>query len=262
MHKGRLSLSKEKMTTVILSALGVGGATVIGALLCIAFGRFAQKYSKIFLAFAEGVMLAAAIIGLILPSIEQGGDYALIVTVSGIFVGAICLNIVDRFAPHLHKLVGVHAQENQTKQIDKIMLLVIALAIHNLPEGLATGVGFGMEDKTDAVLIAISIALHNIPQGVIIVSSMVGANVSKTKAFWIAVFTGLIEAVGILLGYFAVSIATAILPFGLAFAGGTMLHVVCNEMIPETHTEEHNKGVSYWLLIGFCLMLVLDVVLG
>lgn len=247
---------------VLLTALGVGGATVIGAMIGFIFKKMSHRFSDIVLAFAAGVMLAAAVLGLVLPSLEYGGDYGIIITIIGIFAGALCLNLVDKLVPHLHKLAGVDSEEHHNANLSKVLLFVMAIAIHNLPEGIAAGVGFGSGDTSQALLIAGGIALQNIPEGMVIISPMLASGVSAKKTFVIAMLTGLVEVVGTLIGYFAVNIASVILPFALAFAGGTMLYVISDEMIPETHSHGSERGATYALLVGFCLMLAMDVLLG
>ena len=249
------------MEMVLLTALGVGGATVIGAIIGFIFKQLSHRFSDIVLAFAAGVMLAAAVVGLILPSIEHGGKYGIIITVLGIFVGAVCLNLVDKLVPHLHKMAEKDIEEHKRSDKTKVFLFVTAIAIHNLPEGIAAGVGFGTDNVTEALLIAGGIALQNIPEGMVIISPMLSAGVKPKKTFLIAALTGVIEVVGTLIGYFAVSVATVILPFALAFAGGTMLYVISDEMIPETHAHGSERGATYSLLLGFCLMIVMDVLL-
>ena len=251
------------MEIVLLTALGVGGATVLGALIGFMFKKISHKFSDIILSFAAGVMLAAAIIGLILPSLDYGGKWGIVVTVMGVFAGAICLNLVDKLVPHLHKLVGADIEDHKgNADINKVLLFVLAIAIHNLPEGIAAGVGFGAGNTTDALLIAGGIALQNIPEGMVIIAPMLAAGISPKRTFICALATGIIEVVGTLIGYFAVSVATVILPFALAFAGGTMLYVISDEMIPETHEHGNERAATYALLVGFCLMLVFDVLLG
>jgi ZIP family zinc transporter len=250
------------MEMVLLTALGVGGATVVGALIGFSFKELSHKFSDIVLSFAAGVMLAAAVLGLIIPSLEYGGKYGIIITVAGIFAGALCLNLIDKIVPHLHKMIGPDIESHGNSSLDKVLLFVTAIAIHNLPEGIAAGVGFGSGDTSRALVIAGDIALQNIPEGMVIIGPMLAAGVSPKKTFICALFTGLIEVVGTLIGYFAVSVASVILPFALAFAGGTMLYVVSDEMIPETHAHGSERGATYALLAGFCLMLVTDVLLG
>ena len=248
------------MEMVLLTALGVGGATVFGAVLGFLFKKISHKFSDIVLAFAAGVMLAAAVIGLVLPSLDYG---SLLTTVIGIFCGAVCLNLLDKLVPHLHRLSGAdqEAHPDQTAKLNKVLLFVMAIAIHNLPEGIAAGVGFGTGNNGEAITIAAGIALQNIPEGMVIIAPMLAAGMSKGRTLVIALMTGLVEVLGTLLGYFAVTVSTAVLPFALAFAGGTMLYVISDEMIPETHHGE-TRGVTYALLVGFCVMLVSDVLLG
>jgi ZIP family zinc transporter len=250
------------MELVLLTALGVGGATVFGSLIGFIFKKLSHRFSDIVLSFAAGVMLAAAVLGLILPSLDYGGKYGLIITVAGIFAGALCLNLIDKLVPHLHKLVGSDTETHNNAGLGKVLLFVTAIAIHNLPEGIAAGVGFGSGNTTEALLIAGGIALQNIPEGMVIIGPMLAVGVSPRKTFVCAMLTGVVEIVGTLIGYFTVTVASAILPFALAFAGGTMLYVISDEMIPETHAHGSERGATYALLVGFCLMLVTDVLLG
>ena len=254
------------MDTVLWTAVGVGGATIIGAAIGFLFKNLTHRFSDIVLSFAAGIMLAAAVLGLILPSLEYGeewGNWKLLITVVGIFAGALCLNFVDKLVPHLHKLAGSELEPHKNTSLSKVLLFVLAIAIHNLPEGIAAGVGFGTGNDAQALVIAGGIALQNIPEGMVIIAPMLSAGVSKKKTLWIAMLTGFVEVVGTLVGYFAVSLATAVLPFALAFAGGTMLYVISDEMIPETHAHDGNqRGATYALLVGFCFMLAMDVLLG
>ena len=249
------------MEMVLLTALGVGGATVFGSLMGFLFKNISHKFSDIVLSFAAGVMLAAAVLGLILPSLEYGGDLAIVITIVGIFAGALCLNLIDKLVPHLHKLVGPDLEPHNNANLSKVLLFVTAIAIHNLPEGIAAGVSFGAGDNSQALMIAGGIALQNIPEGMVIIGPMLAAGVSPKRTFLCALATGLIEVVGTLLGFFAVTVASAILPFALAFAGGTMLYVISDETIPETHAHGSQQGATYALLVGFCLMLLSDALL-
>ena len=250
------------MEMVLLTALGVGLATVFGAVIGFCFRKISHTFSDIILSFAAGIMLAAAVIGLILPAVEYGGKNGLVITVIGVFAGALCLNVFDKFVPHLHRLVGAESEEHNNENLSKVLLFVFAIGLHNLPEGIAAGVGFGAGDTSKALMIAGGIALQNIPEGMVIIAPMLAAGVSPKKTFICALLTGAVEVVGTLLGYFAVSVSTAILPFALAFAGGTMLYVISDEMIPETHAHGHQRGATYALLVGFCVMLISDVLLG
>lgn len=247
------------MKLVWLTALGVGGATVLGSIIGFVFQKMTHKFSDLVLSFSAGVMLAAAVLGLVLPSLDHGN---VVMTVAGIFAGAVCLNLMDRLVPHMHHLVGVDTEAHAgNAELDRVLLFVSAIAIHNLPEGIAAGVSFGAGDTAEALLIAGGIALQNVPEGMVIIAPMLAAGISRKKTFLCGLATGLVEVVGTLLGYFAVTIAAAVLPFALAFAGGTMLYVISDEMIPETH-HSNESGATYALLAGFCLMLVCDAMMG
>ncbi len=252
------------MDIVLLTALGVGSATVIGALIGFMFKNISHNFSDLILSFAAGVMLCAAVFGLVMPSLEYGvGNHTIIITVIGVFAGAFILNLMDKVVPHIHRLSGVdiEAHPDKNEKLGKVLLFVMAIAIHNLPEGIAAGVGFGTENTAEALTIAGGIALQNIPEGMVIIAPMLAAGMSRGRTFLVAALTGVVEIIGTLIGFFAVSISTAILPFALAFAGGTMLYVISDEMIPETH-HEGTRGVTYALLIGFSVMLIMDYLLG
>lgn len=245
---------------ILLTALGVGGATLIGAILGFIFKKPSHRFHDIVLGFAAGVMLAAAVIGLILPSLENDNKYSILITIIGVFSGAICLNLIDKLVPHLHRISGIDQETHseKQKQLSKILLFVIAIAIHNVPEGIAAGVSFGSGDESHAITVVAGIALQNIPEGMVIIGPMLAAGMSSKRTFIIASITGLVEVLGTFIGYFAVSISSIILPFALAFAGGTMLYVISDEMIPETHAHGSERGATYALLVGFCIMLIFD----
>ena len=242
------------MQIVLLCAIGVGGATILGAILGFVLKNITHRFSDIVLAFAAGVMLASAVLGLIIPSLESGTEYAFITTVIGIFAGAVSLNMIDKLVPHNHKYV----EEGEIPEVMRkrqVMLFVAAIAMHNLPEGIAAGVGFGSGDIASAIFIAGGIALQNVPEGMVIIAPMLSVGIKPTKTLIIAFGTGIVEVVGTLIGYFAVTLAEFILPFALAFAGGTMLYVISDEIIPDTHADGSENGATYALLAGFSLML-------
>ncbi len=249
------------MHLAIITALGVGGATIIGVLLGFLFQKVPHEFNDIVLGYAAGIMLGAAILGLIIPSLAEGNVY---VTLAGILIGAIFLNFADKITPHLHHITGVDQETHSDKQnqLNKVMLFVMAIAIHNLPEGIAAGVGFGTENIGNAITVALGIALQNIPEGMVIVSPLIMAGVPKLRVLLIACCTGIIEIIGTMVGFAAVNIATVILPFALAFAGGTMIYVVSDEMIPETHSHGYERQATYSLIFGFMTMILMDYYLG
>ena len=250
------------MQLVLLTALGIGGATVFGAIVGFFIPNCSHKLNDILMGFAAGVMMAAAVVGLILPAIEGTGKAGIPVVGIGLLCGALLLNLLDKLTPHLHNLSGVDSESHHNGNIDKVLLFVFAIALHNLPEGLAAGVSFGGGNIGNAMSVALGIALQNIPEGMIIISPMLLAGMSKKRTFVIASFTGLIEVLGTFIGFAAASVATSILPFALSVAGGTMLYVVSDEMIPETHSHGNELAATYALMAGFFLMLVMDTCLG
>ena len=247
------------MNLVIITAIGVGGATVVGALIGFLFKGISHKFSDVVLGFAAGIMLAASMIGLIIPSIESGGKHGIWISVLGILIGALFLDFADKITPHLHRLTGMDREKHSSNaKINKVMLFVLSIAIHNLPEGMAAGVGFGSDNISSAMIVAIGIALQNIPEGMVIISPMLLSGVSKKRTLVIASLTGVIEVVGTFIGYFLADISGTVLPFLLAFAGGTMLYIISDEMIPETHSHGFEKYATYSLLVGFIVMLIMD----
>lgn len=249
------------MQLALIAALGVGGATLIGALIGFCFKSLPHRFNDAILSFAAGVMLCAAMVGLIIPATEQGNIF---ICAIGIFAGALFLNFLDRFAPHLHSLTGLDREAHRANRqsLDKVLLFVMAIAIHNFPEGMAAGVAFGSDSAAGGLTVAAGIALQNIPEGMIIISPLMLNGVTKKRTFFIALMTGLVEVVGTLFGYLAVSVVSAILPFMLAFAGGTMLYVISDEMIPETHSHGFERMATYALLLGFIVMLIIDHFIG
>lgn len=263
------------MQIVLLAALGVGGATIFGAAVGFVFKDVSHKYTDIVLGFACGIMLCASFFGLIIPAMEFAETnmpqwVAILVVVTGIFFGAAILCLLDKILPcnigsdkeSKSITAGVALNETAKKSNgiarQRVILFVLAIAIHNLPEGIASGVGFGTDNIGVAFSVTLGIALQNIPEGMIVISPMLAAGFSKKKTMLIAVFTGVIEIIGTFIGYFAVAISQKILPIALATAAGTMIYVICEEMIPETH--EYGRGIrgTLSLLVGFCLMLALN----
>ena len=250
------------MRMVLLTALGIGGATIIGAAIGFLVKNVSHKVNDMILSFAAGIMMAAAVGGLVVPAFELVSGVQLLIPVAGIFAGALFLNFMDRVTPHLHKIAGTDKESHaNNKNLSKALLFVLAVAIHNLPEGMAAGVGFGNDDVSAALTVAVGIALQNIPEGIVTVSPLVMSGVSRGRAFLLATATGFIEVVGCLLGFYVANVSAAILPFALAFAGGTMLYIISDEMIPETHSHGYERASTYSLLVGFTLMIVMDMVL-
>lgn len=242
---------------VFLTALAVGGATMLGSLGGYCFRGAADRAGgQTVMAFAAGMMLSAAVAGLILPSLAGGGPWAFPVTAAGILSGAAFLLLLERLAARMQRLSGLEG--GASPRTRRVLLFVAAMAIHNFPEGLAAGVGFGTEDVPRALAIAGGIALQNLPEGMVLIAPMLQAGIPPRRTLALAMSTGAVEIVGTLLGYGTVSLSAAALPFLLAFAGGAMLYLICDDMIPACRGSKSLCA----LLTGFCFMLAMDHYLG
>lgn len=246
-----------------LASLLAGISTGIGAIPIFFTKKVSHKYLDAMLGFAAGVMLSATCFSLIIPSIDYGGGNikAVLITSAGILSGGIMLDLIDKYAPHQHYLFNKKS-EGRASNLTKVWLFIIAITIHNFPEGLAVGVGFGGNNINDGISLAIGIALQNMPEGLAVGLALIRENYSAKKAFLIALLTGLVEPVGGVIGVSLVSIAQPILPFILALAAGAMLFVISDEIIPETHEHGYERIATYGLLIGFIIMMIMDVTLG
>lgn len=239
----------------ILLSSAAGMATSLGAIPFLLFRKGAsEKFIDALLGMAAGIMLAASAFSLIAPSIEMGGLLRFGV---GFFLGAILVDLMDKYSPHEHFLKGHEGAE--LKRLSKIWLFVIAITIHNLPEGMAVGVS-AFSDQ--AVNIAFAIGAQNIPEGAAVAAALLNAGYSIKTSFGVAFLTGVVEIIGGILGSGIVSISRALLPYMMAFAGGAMIFVISDEVIPETHLRGNERLSTYFLIIGFFIMSALDVVLG
>jgi ZIP family zinc transporter len=211
-------------------------------------------------------MLAASFFSLILPGIDHaaadlGGRTAAVGVVSiAVLIGAGAIGILNRLVPHEHFVLGPRGGD--PRALRRIWLFVIAITLHNFPEGLAVGVGFGSKDLANATTLAIGIGLQNIPEGLAVATALVSQNYSRLTAASVSALTGLVEPVAGLLGVIAVSMFAPLLPWGMGFAAGAMIFVISNEIVPETHREGHEGFATAGLMIGVVVMMVLDVALG
>ncbi|MCX8095280.1 MAG: ZIP family metal transporter [Caldisericia bacterium] len=214
------------------------------------------KYIDALLGFAAGVMLAATFFSLLLPSLERGGVF---ITVIGVITGSIFLSFLDKITPHTHFIKG---EEGPSSRLKKIWLFIYAITLHNLPEGLAVGVGFGSNDFKTGIIIATAIGLQNMPEGLAVALPLFGEGYSKSKALLISFLTGIFEPIMAFLGFILVKIFIKILPFALSFAGGAMLYVISDEIIPESHRRGYEKEATFSIIVGFLVMMILDYLLG
>ena len=247
----------------------------LGNTLGAAFVFFMRKgmsewFQKLLLGFAAGVMVAASVWSLIIPSIEAAEGSALpawVPAAVGFLAGMLLLLLVDHFLPHLH--VGSDEPEGMKSGLKKHTMMILALAIHNLPEGMAVGVvlaGFLGGDVSIGLpavaALSIGIAIQNIPEGAIVSMPLVQNGVSKPKAFALGTACGAVEPLGSILMVAITSLITPLLPYVLAFAAGAMMYVVTEELIPETQEGRHTNIGTIGVGIGFVLMMILDVALG
>lgn len=232
-----------------------GAATAVGALPFLFIKRgMSQRTIDGLMGFAAGVMLAATAFSLVIPSFEIGGMWPFLI---GFLLGALFVDLVDHFAPHEHFLKGREGPD--LKKASKIWLFVIAIAIHNFPEGMAVGVG-AFSDH--GLSIAMAIGIQNLPEGAVVAVALINARYKATTAFLVAALTGAVEIIGGIVGVAVLSISSALLPYMLAFAGGAMLFVISDEVIVETHANGNQRLATYSLIGGFVLMTILDVLLG
>lgn len=237
-----------------VASLLAGLATGAGAVPVLFTKRISDRLLDIMLGFSAGVMLAATAFSLIVPAIDLSGP---LIVVLGIILGALVLHLIDRFVPHFHPVLGA---EGPPSKLSRVWLLVLAITIHNFPEGLAVGVSFGSGDVAAGLVIAMAIGLQNMPEGLAVALPLFREGYSRRKSLWYGTLTGLVEPVGGLLGVALVSVFQTILPWGLAFAAGAMLFVVSDEMIPESHRKGFEREATFGVIAGFVIMMLLDCI--
>ena len=253
-------LSRE--ATIALGLVFPGLMTALGAVPVFFTKNVSQKLLDMMLGFAAGIMLAATCFSLVMPSIEfGGGDFkAVMITSLGILFGAFIIDMIDKYSPHEHLIDK--RREGVSSSLSEIWLFIIAITIHNFPEGMATGVGFGTENINDGLALALGIGIQNMPEGLAVALSLVREKYSVKYAFIVAALTGLVEPVGAALGFGLVNVFKPVLPVVLASAAGAMLFVICDEIIPETHSKGYEREATYGIIFGFVIMMVLDILLG
>lgn len=242
-----------------ICAAGLGLSSLAGSVIGLAVRRIPHKWNDVFLGFCAGMMLTAAIVCLILPATAMCTPRQWWQIIAGVAAGVALIGLLDRFTPHLHHLSGIKEEERHARStsLNRTMLFVMAIALHKLPEGLATGVSFNGE-QGNALAITLTIALQNIPEGMIVVTPLLMAGVRFLNTALIALGVALLEVSGVFAGYFIGDICAALLPVMLAAAGGAMLYVISDEMIPETHSHGFQKQATYALVAGVVAMLFIE----
>ncbi len=254
----------------IFASLLAGLSTSIGAIPVLLGRDFSERSLDIMLGFAAGVMLAASAFSLLVPALEMEpiitdwGLEPVIIVMLGFGSGALIIHLIDRWAPHQHFISGPEGSSSISKRLAATWLFIIAITIHNFPEGLAVGVAFGSAahsasgDISTGIIIALAIGLQNIPEGTAVALPLLREGYSKKDTLTITTVTGLVEPIGGLIGVAAVSIALVMLGFGMAFAAGAMIFVVSDEIIPESHRKGHERAATFGVILGFMIMMFLD----
>ncbi|MBQ0121362.1 MAG: ZIP family metal transporter [Bacteroidales bacterium] len=248
------------MNSVWISAIGLCGATLIGAVLGFGIKELPHKWNDTVLGFCAGIMLAASTLGLIVPAFDEAGCSNWWMVVIGVMAGAWFLNVLDLVTPHLHHITGLDEEEHRNNaSLNHILLFVLAIALHKLPEGMAAGVSMSnVSSGETSWTVSLGIAIQNIPEGMVIIAPLLVAGVTRGRTLAISIAIGLLEVVGVWLGFALGTASTMFLPVMLGFAGGAMLYVTSDEMIPETHAHGYQKQATYALLLGFMTLLVIE----
>jgi len=246
--------------------------TALGASLVFFFKKINQKVLDTMMGFAAGVMIAASFWSLLAPAIEMSeevGGIPWVPAAVGFLLGGLFLFGVDKLLPHLHPGFQVNEAEGIKTSWQRSVLLVLAITIHNIPEGLAVGVAFGAAAAgypaatvAGAVALAIGIGIQNFPEGTAVSVPLRREGMKRRKAFWFGQLSGMVEPISGVLGALAVIFIRPLLPYALAFAAGAMIYVVVEELVPESHMEKHTHFATWGAMIGFAVMMTLDVALG
>ena len=264
----------KKMNPILLAFIGTMItflATVIGSAFVFFFRNgISPFYQRICLGFAAGVMIAASVWSLLIPAIEMAeeqGEIGWIPAAGGFILGGLFLYILDKMLPHLHLMSGL--TEGPSTQLKKSTLLFLAVTLHNIPEGLAVGLSFALAARegsslslSAALVLAIGIGLQNLPEGAAISLPLRKQGVSSQKAFAFGALSGIVEPIAGVLGAILVGSIISIMPWFLAFAAGAMIYVVVEELIPEAQLGEHSDSGTLGVMIGFLIMMILDIALG
>lgn len=251
---------------MLICAAGLGLSSLLGSTLGLTVKKIPHRWNDIFLGFCAGMMLAASIVCLIVPAVDMAGTAGWWQPVVGVALGVMLIAVLDRITPHLHHISGldtpaVHEEPHgdRNRSINRVLLFVMAIAIHKFPEGLATGVVFDGENMSNAYSVAITIAMQNIPEGMVVVTPLLMIGVSYLRVTAVSIVVALMEIAGVMLGYFLGDISAALLPTVTAIAGGAMLYVISDEMIPETHSHGFEKHATYALVAGVLCMVYINL---
>ncbi|MCB1676927.1 MAG: ZIP family metal transporter [Halioglobus sp.] len=270
----QLAAHDPHMTGALLGGMVAAAATALGTIPAILTGRISRRMNDSLMGFGAGVMLAATSFSLIIPALDVASDQGIgpwlaggIVGV-GIVTGALGLLLIERVVPHEHFIKGVEGGASvavdieQATRLKRVWLFVIAITLHNLPEGLAIGVAFAGPDLVGARTLAAGIAIQDIPEGLVVALALMSVGFSRRLSLCVGALSGLVEPVAAVLGVALIGLSVHLLPWGLAIAAGAMLFVISHEIIPESHRAGHEIWATGGLVIGFVLMMFLDTALA
>jgi ZIP family zinc transporter len=249
-----------------LASLLAGLGTGAGALGVFFLRDLSTRMEDAMLSAAAGIMMAASFFSLLLPALEYGRGYyggemlTVAIVISGLLAGAIVLEVIHRYAPHEHFIAGREGPKRA--ELSRIWLFIIAITLHNFPEGMAVGVGFAGGNVDNGIALATGIGLQNLPEGLAVAVSLLAVGYKRSTSFFVALLTGLAEPIGGLFGAAAVAVAGPMMPWTLGFAAGAMLFIISHEIIPETHSRGHQTTATFALMGGFAVMMFLDATLG
>lgn len=240
----------------IVAGLFISILNAIGSILILFWKNPSQKTLDALLSFAAGVMLCASFTSLIIPGIKIGG---LLPVLIGIILGVLLIDLSDHLLPHIHRILGYEGPK--TNLINSILLFIIAITIHNAPEGLSVGVSIGSNDIINAIKLMFAIGIQNIPEGFSVAASVIAMNIGKRLlALWTGIRSGLVEIPMVIIGAIAVSHFKIILPYAMGFAAGAMIYVISDEIIPETHSRGNERIATWSFIMGISVMLILDII--
>jgi ZIP family zinc transporter len=248
-----------------LASMAASIGTALGAALIYTIRELKPRTEDALLSGAAGIMLAASFYSLLQPGLEYGiqnsgsPTAAVVMVVTGMLAGGATLWAIHRYTPHEHFHAGREGPE--TTRLARLWLFVIAITLHNFPEGMAVGVGAASGDFAAGAALTVGIGLQNVPEGLAVAAALMAAGYGRSQSAGIALLTGLVEPIGGLLGSSAAWLASAVLPAILGFAGGAMLYIISDEIIPETHRKGHENVATGSLMVGVALMLILGTLL-
>lgn len=261
---GALAWTRSELAVAWTAGTIAAAATTVGALPALGTTRLPRRLTDGFYGFGAGVMLAAACFALVLPAVEMGTQRhgvwpGGLGVAAAVVLGAAAIAALEHVVPHEHFIK--HESRAHATQLRRIWLFVLAIALHNLPEGLAIGVTASGQ-SVDTMAVTVGIALQDAPEGLVVALALLHVGYSRARAVTVAALTGIVEPIGAVLGASAVLLTQGLLPWALALAGGAMLFVVSHEIIPESHRQGHERHATAGLILGFAVMLVLETTLG